>query len=928
MDKGAHFYRTDFQIHSPRDNNWNGSRPLTEDDRLEFARKLVKECRSKSIHAVAITDHHDVCFIKYFQYVAQEDKVSSYSPKPLLQDPIIFPGVELALTVPCQVIVLLDADADLTIQKTLLAVCGISPHPDDQATGPDVQPLTFDSLEQLDERLSNNPVLKGKFIILPNVSNKSGTGYKSLLREQGFNAKYASMPCVGGYIECDWDEQTKKNILEGEAKEWGYKALGIFQTSDSRREDLSTLGQRTSWVKMATPTTESLRQACLARKSRIYQSEPHLPSLYIRRIQVSDSLFLGPIDLKLNNQFNALIGGRGTGKTTILEYIRYAMQDQPPDNADEEIENDEIKDKRKRIIQTLKQRNGSVTVEWVKNDVPHILSFRHGTQKPELQVGDGEFLETTPEEIKTILPLQAYSQKQLSTVGTREKELRRFIEQPIQEALTKCNEHISEKRNELIQLYERLSVLNDKNRILAMLNTQARSIKEQAETAEKTLPQLSKILQKALSEHPLRLREKQSIDLIKEDYESAKDCIETATEKLLSLPRPLAIDEKSSQIKEIKLTHAKLTVTLNDIRSALADHKIYLEKEWENILVHIDNWQDNQAAHEKLYKDAAEEAKEHKQKLELIEQLRTQEAELQKQVSELEKEVSDLPSVMEEFEDSWHSWVSTHRERGDIVEQACQTLTVKSGGEIETELQRGADCEKALSLLKDILRGCNIRDTNWDALQSFLVQNEPAKAWMSLMKALRPLAEMNKEDLPPDENIPDISCWPLTPTMRRNIVDRLKPARRWLDVALTSLEDKPVFYFKPSNGERIKFENASAGQQATALIKVLLKETTGPLIIDQPEDDLDNATIQQIAEELWIAKERRQIIFSSHNANIVVNGDAELIIHCNYLKEDDRTKGYIASEGAIDIPQTREAIQKVMEGGKKAFELRRQKYGF
>ena len=68
--------------------------------------------------------------------------------------------------------------------------------------------------------------------------------------------------------------------------------------------------------------------------------------------------------------------------------------------------------------------------------------------------------------------------------------------------------------------------------------------------------------------------------------------------------------------------------------------------------------------------------------------------------------------------------------------------------------------------------------------------------------------------------------------------------------------------------------NASAGQQATAILKVLLRETTGPLVIDQPEDDLDNATIQQIAEELWRAKERRQIIFSSHNANIVVNGDA------------------------------------------------------
>ncbi len=126
----------------------------------------------------------------------------------------------------------------------------------------------------------------------------------------------------------------------------------------------------------------------------------------------------------------------------------------------------------------------------------------------------------------------------------------------------------------------------------------------------------------------------------------------------------------------------------------------------------------------------------------------------------------------------------------------------------------------------------------------------------------------------------------------------------------------------------MEFSNASAGQQATALLKVLLAESSGPLMIDQPEEDLDNAIIQEITEVIWGAKTRRQLIFASHNANIVVNGDAELVVHCDYREDGDRTKGCIAAEGAIDRPQIRKAIENVIEGGKQAFELRRQKYGF
>jgi hypothetical protein len=79
---------------------------------------------------------------------------------------------------------------------------------------------------------------------------------------------------------------------------------------------------------------------------------------------------------------------------------------------------------------------------------------------------------------------------------------------------------------------------------------------------------------------------------------------------------------------------------------------------------------------------------------------------------------------------------------------------------------------------------------------------------------------------------------------------------------------------------------------------------------------------------IWEAKTRRQIIFTSHNANLVVNGDAELVVCCDYRIAGDYSRGRISHEGAIDITEIRDTIKIVMEGGEKAFKLRLDKYGF
>ena len=100
------------------------------------------------------------------------------------------------------------------------------------------------------------------------------------------------------------------------------------------------------------------------------------------------------------------------------------------------------------------------------------------------------------------------------------------------------------------------------------------------------------------------------------------------------------------------------------------------------------------------------------------------------------------------------------------------------------------------------------------------------------------------------------------------------------------------------------------------------------MVVDQPEDDLDNLTIMQVAERLWSAKEKRQIIFSTHNPNLVVIGDAELVLHCAYALPGQAARLRIADQGAIDNPKVCEVVARVMEGGEQAFSLRRQKYGF
>ena len=126
-------------------------------------------------------------------------------------------------------------------------------------------------------------------------------------------------------------------------------------------------------------------------------------------------------------------------------------------------------------------------------------------------------------------------------------------------------------------------------------------------------------------------------------------------------------------------------------------------------------------------------------------------------------------------------------------------------------------------------------------------------------------------------------------------------------------------------------EALSTGQKATAVLLLLLLESEAPLVVDQPEDDLDNRFITEgVVPTMKNEKRKRQFVFSTHNANIPVLGDAELIIGLLTRIQDGVVQGWSNERhmGSIDMQPVREMVEEILEGGKTAFEMRRQKYGF
>ena len=936
MDKGAHFHRCDFQVHTPRDQSWKGNSFVDDESRRNYAKSFIQACREKSLNAVAITDHHDLCFFKYIREAAQNEATPEGVPLPEEQRTVVFPGIELTLNIPCQAILILDSDFPVTLLTQVLTVLAITPNAQEEEKAAQVQRLDpITTFEELKHKLDEHDFLKNRYIIFPNVT--SG-GSDTLLRD-GVANKYRTMTCVGGYLDgsiekCD---EGDLNILSGKVAHYGNKRVALFQTSDSRSEDHSKLGTYSTWVKWSVPTAEALRQACLAQESRISQFEPELPSVVIQSIQVSNSEFLGPIDLSINPQYTALIGSRGTGKSTVLEYLRWGLCDEHQNHEATENQSHLIQ-QRKLIENTLTKHDASVEVRFTVNGVPHMVRRKSNSGDVFLKIGEGELTECTHDDIRSLLPIQAYSQKQLSRVGVRIDELDRFVRSGIKTDLDSVKLKARSIMSQIRQVYSSVRRKQNIARSIREDRLNLESLTKQAQVIRESLTGLTEDQRTLIAKQPLYANADLLIEGWKEEVTTVGASLNNLIEKIGSFPASINTDLNSIPEFDLltqmyqKLDSQKLSID-SSLKSAEIELRNIVSPDGEFINEYnelLQQWDSGKLKFTRDYSVAKSAATSHEAQLKILTEIEQNIGEISKRIDQAEKESSTLGNPEEDFKKLQSQWVAVHKHRGDLYESQCTDLTTLSDGAIKAIAHKGTDVGNIAELLKSTIKGSGIRTQKIDDfLDSITASEDSIAIWDAAVLELEILSQF----FPESDEIPDVIDTPNLLGLGFTKSDLVKIASKitpeiWLEVVLTPMEDKTTFEYQTKEGEYIPFEHASAGQQATALLFTLLNQSGPPLIIDQPEDDLDNQIIFDIVTRLWKAKTRRQIIFSSHNANLVVNGDAELVICCDYRMAADYSRGHIANEGAIDIPIIRDSIQKIMEGGEKAFRLRLNKYGF
>ena len=274
----------------------------------------------------------------------------------------------------------------------------------------------------------------------------------------------------------------------------------------------------------------------------------------------------------------------------------------------------------------------------------------------------------------------------------------------------------------------------------------------------------------------------------------------------------------------------------------------------------------------------------------------------------LEKEYADRRRAL------LAEWEEVKGQEYRLLDRAAGKVSRKLRGRVHVEVTAGGNPEPLFSLLRE-----NIRGRLSEAIER--LRQAPGLSLSRFVGCCRKGAEevQRTYGIPPAQ----------AERLAKSSPDVLMQIEELELSPTTSIQLNTAPAGQPPSWQEL--DDLSTGQKATAVLLLLLLESDAPLIVDQPEDDLDNRFITEgVVPRMREEKRRRQFLFSTHNANIPVLGDAELILGLDASGEAEEGKARIASEhmGSIDERPVRELVEEILEGGKAAFETRRLKYGF
>ncbi|MDW8310381.1 MAG: AAA family ATPase [Verrucomicrobiales bacterium] len=326
--------------------------------------------------------------------------------------------------------------------------------------------------------------------------------------------------------------------------------------------------------------------------------------------------------------------------------------------------------------------------------------------------------------------------------------------------------------------------------------------------------------------------------------------------------------------------------------------------------------------------------------------LQKEENHWQRQVELLERDRAKLDEVERRISTAQERLLGCWRKVWELRRNKAEALQEAVGQRLEIQVRFAADEEALVEQLTRWFQGSRLQE---DVIKTLAEKLVPAQNILSdwpmtkfvaaLRDAASQLAKPGHDRLPADHALrkdfalSEVMAPKLAKWAKPELLDEMERYRP-PDLVRIAIRDR-------EGAQPVPLENASFGQQCAAVLSLLLAEGDEPVLIDQPEDNLDNEAIHNwvVQEVLRVQKFRRQFIIVTHNANVVVNGDAEMILALERgVDEHGKVNGHLRKakddrgrltevEASYDLPQTRTAVAEVLEGGERAFELRGLKYG-
>lgn len=933
----AYWRKCDFQLHTPRDPNWSGARPigLGEDlngqpatvadvdrDREIWADSFVDRCVARGLEAIAVTDHHEMVMIPY----AQEAIARRQAADPSF-DLWLFPGMELTARNGWQCLLLFDEDLSEQWRREALGKLGIViADLDDKAIKAKRVTQLNCSYPDIASELDTVKGLVGRYIVLPNVSQG---GRHTVIRD-GAHADFKKMPYVGGYLDNGQtldSLQSNRTRLSGTDPMWGDRYIHPLPTSDARSEDMANVGTNNCWIKLAAPTAEAIRQAFLGYQSRISVGRPKVTDLSVAAIRLTGSTILADASLLFSPEQNSFIGGRGSGKSSYLEYVAFGLGRSCFDLKKSDYSGS---DRNAALIKdTIVSAGAGVDLDVLQDGARFKISRTGGNSyQPQVTYPDGSIQELSTKELRSLFPAVVYSQGELSEIGKQSgkraqlSDLLQFVEPEFKREDDRLLADIDVTklavRAALQSLVEAWSTQQELHRLM----TARGALDQRIAALRKTLP--------AQSEDDKKIVERYD-GFAEYDGRRSQASTQVAavmdemTELWHTSRQPIDLTSDLSEAAEFRELYARFNA---EFRAGVET----LGKKLSTLRAELDTAQEKLAA-------TTAEAKANRDKImeTLVEHrsVTVQIDNLQKELKELVEKIGTVQVTMTSPDEKFNLLLSAVdalksavNARGAKTADWARQIETLSGGRIKADLHVSggwADIRDAVDKLSAK------SGSQGESRQTQVTEQIAASSPWSFLDALRAecLGALRYRYV--GSNIAGEQLY--YPTIARTIGGTEKTLGTCLDLidlprveAVATATPQPDIALSYCDDDRkISFEQASEGQRAAALLLMLLEQPGGPLIVDQPEGDLDNKIISAVTERLHDAKLRRQIIFASHNANIVVNGSSELVV-CMDLA--DGGKRAIHCSGAIDCTDVCGTITSTMEGGEKAFRDRKSKYGY